>query len=368
MKIVSDPLMPALIAVIGGAALALVVFVPFVAASYRRRGQVGWGRALLAGASLVYALALVAYTLLPFPEVGEGFCDSRIARAGAQTRPFAWIDDMAAFDVANPLRNPALLQVLMNVALFVPLGMLLRHLGGRSVLVTTLAGAAVSTLIECTQLTGNWFLYPCPYRLFDVDDLIANTAGAFLGALAAPLLRIVPGQRLTAEPGAPRPVTIPRRLLGILCDILGAWLTGAFLVASLHAILLLTGGSERAEWVVALDPVLGTWVPLVVLFVVVPMLGRGGTVGQRAVLLRPALPDGGLPSRARLLARSVLGVGGYLLLEGAGAAGLASLWGLVSLVGLFVIAERRGIAGVLTATVMLDRRVPAPTEAMWSRN
>jgi glycopeptide antibiotics resistance protein len=362
MKIVNDPLTPALIAVLGGAALAFVLFVPFVAASYRRRGEFGWGRALLAGASLVYALALVAYTLLPFPQVDEGFCSTRIAQAGAQTQPFAWIGDMAAFDVADPLRNPALLQVLMNVALFVPLGMFLRHLGGRSVVVATLAGLGVSALIECTQLTGNWFLYPCPYRLFDVDDLIANTAGAFLGALAAPLLRIVPGQRLTAAPGAPRPVTIPRRLLGILCDVLGAWLTGAVLVAGVHGIVLVSGGSEQAPWIRALDQVLGSWVPLVALFVIVPMLGHGGTVGQRAVLLRPALPDGAVPSRARLLARSLLGVGGYLLLQAADAEGLSSLWGLVSLVGLFVIAERRGIGGVLTSTIMLDRRASAPAE------
>lgn len=356
MKIVNDPLTPALLAVVGGAALALLLFVPFVAASYRRRGELGWGRALLAGASLVYALALVAYTLLPFPTVDEGFCDSRIARAGAQTQPFAWIDDMAAFDVANPLRNPALLQVLMNVALFVPLGMFLRHLGGRSVLVATLAGLGVSALIECTQLTGDWFLYPCPYRLFDVDDLIANTVGAFVGGLAAPLLRIVPGQRLTADPGAPRPVTIGRRLLGVLCDLLGTWLTGAFLVACVHGIVLVTGGSEQAPAILALDRLLGSWVPVVLLYVIVPMLGRGGTVGQRAVLLRPALPDGTVPSRARLLARSLLGVGGYLLLQAAGADGLSSLWGFVGLVGLVAIAERRGVGGVLTSTVMLDRR------------
>jgi hypothetical protein len=100
----------------------------------------------------------------------------------------------------------------------------------------------------------------------------------------------------------------------------------------------------------------------VALFVIVPMLGHGGTVGQRAVLLRPALPDGAVPSRARLLARSLLGVGGYLLLQAADAEGLSSLWGLVSLVGLFVIAERRGIGGVLTSTIMLDRRASAPAE------
>lgn len=44
-----------------------------------------------------------------------------------------------------------------------------------------LAGAAVSLLTETAQLTGIFGLYPCSYRLFDVDDLLLNTGGAGLG-------------------------------------------------------------------------------------------------------------------------------------------------------------------------------------------
>ncbi len=34
---------------------------------------------------------------------------------------------------------------------------------------------------EFTQLTGLYFIYPSPYRVFDVDDLIMNTLGAIIG-------------------------------------------------------------------------------------------------------------------------------------------------------------------------------------------
>ncbi|GAA4541029.1 VanZ family protein [Pseudonocardia xishanensis] len=359
----NDPLVPALLAIGGGVVLALALFVPYVAASYRRRGRVGWGHALLAASSLVYALALVTYTLLPLPASDGTLCTSRIARAGAQLHPFAFVADIATYDMANPLRNPAALQVLFNVALFVPLGALLRHLGRRSVLTVTLAGAAVSALIEVTQLTGVWFLYPCPYRLFDVDDLIANTAGALLGGLVAPLLRFVPGQRLAGEPGAPRPVTIPRRLLGVVCDLLGAWLTGALLATGLAAVVLLAGGDGQAPWVSSASTLLGTWVPFALLFVLLPMRGRGGTPGQRAVLLRPALRDGGVPGRAVLLARSLLGTGGYVLLQGLeSSGGWAGLWGLAGLIGILATADRRGLGGALTSTILLDRRAVAPAE------
>ena len=44
-----------------------------------------------------------------------------------------------------------------------------------------LGGFGLSLTVELTQLTGLWGLYPCPYRQFDVDDLILNTTGVALG-------------------------------------------------------------------------------------------------------------------------------------------------------------------------------------------
>jgi glycopeptide antibiotics resistance protein len=43
--------------------------------------------------------------------------------------------------------------------------------------------------VELTQLTGIWGLYPCPYRQFDVDDLILNTTGVVIGFALARVLR-----------------------------------------------------------------------------------------------------------------------------------------------------------------------------------
>jgi glycopeptide antibiotics resistance protein/uncharacterized RDD family membrane protein YckC len=372
---VSLRIYPGVVAVMIGAILVVAAFVPYVARSYRRRGELGPGHALLAMTSLVYALAVVAYTLLPLPEVAAGFCASRIATAGPQLHPLQFLSDVRAEQIGAGIRgllgNPAVLQVVFNIALFVPLGALVRHLGRRSVVVATLAGFAVSLLIEVTQITGNWFLYPCPYRLFDVDDLIANTAGALAGALAAPLLRLVPGQSgQAADPGLPRPVTTGRRLLGVVCDLLGVWLAGAVLTALLVAVsLALTGQMPAAGG--SGEPATGPiWLVWVALFVVLPMLGRGGTLGQRAVLLYPVLPDGSRPSHARLLARSLAGVGGFLLLQnlGGGGAGFALLWGLVCLVGIARTREHRGIAGVWTGTVLRDSRVgTSPGAQPWTQ-
>ena len=39
----------------------------------------------------------------------------------------------------------------------------------------------MSLFFELTQLSGLYFIYPRGYRLFDIDDLLLNTFGGFLG-------------------------------------------------------------------------------------------------------------------------------------------------------------------------------------------
>lgn len=42
-------------------------------------------------------------------------------------------------------------------------------------------GTGLTLLVEMTQLTGAWGLYPCAWRKFDVDDLIMNILGVAVG-------------------------------------------------------------------------------------------------------------------------------------------------------------------------------------------
>ncbi|WP_433871922.1 VanZ family protein [Saccharopolyspora sp. CA-218241] len=369
----SSRLMPAVIAVVLGTALAVALFVPYVARQYRRRGKLGVGHAGLAFASLVYGLGLLAYVLLPFPTVTPGFCADA---SGPQLVPLNFLRDMqreaTGTGMSAVLGNPALTQVLLNVALFVPLGMFVRHLFGRGVLTTTLIGLGTSLLIELTQGTGIWFLYPCPYRLFDVDDLLMNGLGALAGALAAPALRAVPGQREVGEPGAPRPVNRRRRLLASLCDLMIYHFSAALLAAICTvAVYAAHTGLFSADARLAPDlpgyqaaQVVGIIAPWVVLYLVLPLVGGGSSLGQRAVQLR-VVGDGRRPGAGARLARGLLGTGGYVLLQQLGqvpglpdAAGYATLLGLVSVIGIFTTARRRGVSCALTRLHVIDAREP----------
>lgn len=332
-------LVPAVVAVFGGVVLALLLLVPFVFRSYRRRGELGFGPALLAFGFLVYGLALVAYTLLPIPPVDDAWCAAHAAHP--QLRPLAFIDDIRKYP--GVVHNPAVQQVLFNVALFVPLGAYARRWG-----VAVAAGFGVSLLIELTQLTGNWFLFPCAYRLFDVDDLLANTVGAAFGVLLAPLLRRMRG-RTDLPADAPRPVTTGRRLLGMLVDLVAVFLLGGVLAT---VVTLLTPTSA------VVDATFAAWLPATLLLLL-PGLG-GATFGQRAVRLRRTGRDGGRPG-PRVVLALLFGGFGYWVLSGLDH--LVPLAGTLSLLlllasGVFAWRPRshRGLSGLLSGLYVTDSR------------
>ncbi|GAA3041620.1 hypothetical protein GCM10010464_01680 [Pseudonocardia yunnanensis] len=373
----SSRLLPGLLAVFGGVLLAVVLLVPFVFRSYRRRGELGIGAALLALAFLVYGLALVAYTLFPVPQIDDAWCVAHPASADPQWDPLRFLGDIAkeqrAPGVGGLVANPAVQQVLFNVALFVPLGAYLRHylphrLVRHRAAAVVLTGFGVSLLIECTQLTGNWFLVPCPYRLFDVDDLLANTLGTASGLLFAPLLGLLHRPDAIAAADVARPVTTRRRLLGMLVDAVSVFLLGASLVTALTVVAEYGFDVQVDEqpWGPIVNSALRAWLPAVLLLAV-PSFGEGGaTLGQRAVRLRRIRADGSRPGR-QVVPALLCGGFGYFLLSGLGAiAPAASTLSGFLLVACLLVAWRsrshRGLSGLASGLLVVDSRTQAAAE------
>jgi glycopeptide antibiotics resistance protein len=362
---VSERLLPAVPALFGGTLLAVILFVPFVFHSYRRRGEVGLGPALLAFGFLVYGLALVAYTLFPVPQVDDSWCAAHTAMSHPQLDPLRFLDDIAREQRTPGLRglpaNPAVQQVVFNVALFVPLGAYVRHYFRRGVVVAVVAGAAVSLLIEVTQFTGNWFLFPCPYRFFDVDDLLANSLGAAIGVMFSPLLHLVYGRHAALPASVARPLTAGRRLLGMLVDLVGVFLLGGVLATALDLIVRYGFDVRVAEqpWGALANSALNPWLPAVLLLALPSLGADGATLGQHAVRLRRTRPDGTRPG-ARIVPALLFGGFGYCLLVGLGpfvsaAGGLANLLPPACLV-LALPRPHRGLSGLVSGLIVTDSR------------
>ena len=71
--------------------------------------------------------------------------------------------------------------VIFNILMTVPFGMYLRYYYKASFKKVLFLSFFLSLFFELTQLTGLYFIYPKPYRLFDIDDLLLNTTGGVLG-------------------------------------------------------------------------------------------------------------------------------------------------------------------------------------------
>ncbi|SDR79881.1 VanZ like family protein [Brevibacterium siliguriense] len=350
----SSFVIPAFVAVLVGCGIAVLAFVPFVAISYRRRGGLTFGHTLVWLAAAIYAMALWTYTLLPVPPADEITC------AAVQLRPFQFIADILSFDTGSVralMTNPAVLQVALNVVLFVPLGWFVRQLAGRGIVVATMTGLAASALIEFTQITGIWGLYSCAYRVFDVDDLMMNTLGAVLGSLASLLL--LRRREGLQEVDAPRPITVARRLTGILCDLL-IWVLFSWtvsLVFGVTAAVLDDGTLTEPGPIVAL---IGFILPFAAqLFSV---LSRGVTIGERLVLI--AAVQVRRPVAVGRTLRFLFGIGGYMLLSQWAfplSGLLLFLLVAVSAVMIFTTRRHRGLACVVSGTEIDDVRARTAT-------
>lgn len=149
------------------------MFTPAVWVQMRRYGRISPARMLGTAALVVYAVGLIAYTLLPLPSGDLVQWCAKNAVPGVQLNPLQFIDDIrtdtAGLGLKATLTHTTTLQVVLNVVLFVPLGFLARRFLGFGVALSALAGLASSLLIDATQYTGVYGLVPCSYRVADVD-------------------------------------------------------------------------------------------------------------------------------------------------------------------------------------------------------
>lgn len=178
---------------------SFMLTLPILAYLYHRDGRLKvWSAA---GACLVvlYFLGLGCFTLYPLPSGTEGL--GITYGIAPQLNPIAFVGDIYRDGIT------AVLQIVMNVVFFVPLGFIAPRAFRMRFQTTLLLGFATSLLIETAQLTGFFWLYPYAYRTFDVCDLMWNTGGAVAGWWAARLLaRVLPqAQRdedsITTSPG-----------------------------------------------------------------------------------------------------------------------------------------------------------------------
>ena len=331
--------------------ISALLSLPYAIYQYRRYGSISVWKTFLVGSFIFYLMCAYFMVILPLP------ADRAIFVPGAQTpqlTPFRFVgllEQSGIRGISSPadllafLRLPAVYTVYFNVLLTVPFGVYLRYLFHRPWWQALLLGFALTLFFEISQLSGLFGIYEHPYRLFDVDDLITNTAGAMLGFwLSFPLCHFLPDLRDVDERSIVRGsehTSFTRRLLAFAIDL--AACAG---IVWLWRHMVSMGAAGRYEGLI------GALVATGVVFMLVPCLTRGQTVGHMVLRLRVVRPDGSSATNWSYIARYGMLFWVFLLLPAwmgalfpaAGAGAAAGLAGVTGAGGGMAAAPALGMA------------------------
>lgn len=253
--------------------VALVFTLPYMFYCYRRWGSVLILRSVIIYSFILYLISVYFLCILPLPSIESV---RQLTTARVQLIPFRFIADMFT-DGLLPL-----FQELMNILMFIPFGLYLGYYFRCSLKKTLLFSFLLTLFLELTQLTGLYFIYPRSYRLFDIDDLIANTFGGYVGYLLVSIcLKILPTREqldtVSLKKGT-EGASVIRRSVAFACDMI---------------IIQMLSSSVRFLVPDAVSALVYP-VVLVIYYGVIPGLLHGYTIGLALVKLSiasPALED-----------------------------------------------------------------------------
>ncbi len=173
--------------------VAVLLSVPFLIFHYRKYGSISVFRTVLLFSFFFYLLCCYFLVVLPLPSRSAVMSYTKPIY---NLKPFYFVPDLIMNDSFNMtdintytiiLKNSRYSEAFFNVLMVVPFGIYLRYYFKCSFFKTVFLSFLLSLFFELTQLSGLYFFYPRPYRLFDVNDLINNTLGGFIGYIICPL-------------------------------------------------------------------------------------------------------------------------------------------------------------------------------------
>jgi len=273
--------------------LAFFLALPLFIKEYRKYGSFPLLKGFLVYSFIFYLLCAYFLVILPLPAKSEV---AQLTTPKIQLQPFANVGRFLSetvLDVRNPstylasLKQGVVLEPLFNVVLTIPFGVYLRYYFNVSFKKTILFSFCLSLFFELTQLTGLYFIYPRPYRLADVDDLINNTLGGVIGYSLAPIAeKILPTRSeidtISFEKG--QKVSLTRRFVAFIID----WMIITSVTSAISAFIPIEiDNGFLVETSIRM-------IQIGLYFMILPSFWKGQTVGKKLVKIRIVQQEGGL--------------------------------------------------------------------------
>lgn len=257
--------------------IAFFLTVPYVFYQYHKYGAIPVLRTMIVYSFVLYLLCIYFLVILPLPSIDKV---ASLTTPYTQLVPFRFVTDFLKESgfvwnqvgtYLSAIKDPSFYNVFFNILMFLPLGIYLRYYFKCGIGKTILISFGVSLFFELTQLSGLYGIYPRPYRLFDVDDLMMNTLGGLLGGLMAPLLSFLPSRDRLDEISYDRGqmVSFYRRFTALMFDWFFLMVCNSFLSLKGNSLLLLYLGY----------------------FILLSYFGHGRTLGKRLVRIKVVTED-----------------------------------------------------------------------------
>ena len=206
--------------------IAFLITIPYMIRQYHKYGSIPMLRSLIVYSFVLYLLIAWFMVILPLPRIEDV---AKMSGPWAQLVPFNFINDLKSVNFSltdvrtwlSALKDSSIYTVLFNFVLTLPFGVYLRYYFNRKWWEVLVMSFMLSLFFEVTQLSCLFGIYPRPYRLFDVDDLIVNTTGGMIGFVLTPLFsKILPTRKELDDKAYMKgqKVSIPRRLIADLID------------------------------------------------------------------------------------------------------------------------------------------------------
>ena len=266
--------------------IAFFITVPVAIVEYNKAGALHWFRLFMVFSFVFYLLCAYFLVLLPLPE------DLSIVVPGAEHPrlvPFnsfkglipVFQSDLGLLEKTRAIiTHPCIYEYLFNILLLLPLGAYLHYYFRLSIPKTVLVGFLVSLSFETLQYTGLLGIYDHPYRYADVDDLIANTLGAYIGALLSQRVKgSLPDMAKIDESthARGRRASLTRRVLSFIVD-----LSIGRVILVLIALAIGPEAVNDPEFFLNTAPLRNPFM-FAALFALVPLITKGQTLGQKAL-------------------------------------------------------------------------------------
>lgn len=253
--------------------IAFLFTLPYLIYEYRKYGSIPLLRSIIVYSFILYLLNAYFLVILPLPSIESV---SKLTTPYTQLIPFDFIRQISSLSLdwtqvssyISLIHNPSFYIAAFNILLTLPLGIYLRYYFECKWYKALILGFGISLFFEITQLTGLYGIYPRPYRLFDVDDLILNTTGTMLGFAITPMISFILPTRKELDAKSfkkGKKVTFFRRVVAFFIDLF-------FLTIMFVAISILTYNSSINTFAAIIT--------LLLYYLGIPLLTNGKTPGK----------------------------------------------------------------------------------------